>query len=599
MEFDLGGEAVTLLQFTQLNTSDTLPEYYETEVYADAHVASSDPWDSFYDVHHDQQPGFRDGVPDIMSGISSMEVSAIPSANPPPVPTTVQQPSAYFRSADSYGMHSTEPQVSPSYFLNQQQQYCSNDYVPPQAVSPPVSAITSGGYDSPPVGLDGIELLLNDSMGSADLGPQPVRMPRLGEEPPRKESAYSSNLLVSQFGMRCASHSPSDMMRNKSDTLKATRRIRNMSSKISRNTIKRASSPMFPDYSTPLSSLGLSRHPSISSLSSSTKSDPFSNIATSVRSDPGPYQIQHSMSGDFAVEHSPVTSQENSPKFVYSSTGSLSQNVPVSDDTSSRACIELAMPVKFAKKITDLDKKILRLQAERSKIIEKVHTRSNEDNFDNYLLAEKSSENGRVHLYICPLGIHALDEPLYEEANMILRKVGGLFFDYQSAVNDLRNICCKGMVHLPDISTCFAYIKSLLNENQKTNLVISTGGLYKIQLDVNPNKSQTDVIVPTKFLESLGVANEVIRCAQHITKVYQTIQMQLRQVRQMAAAKLDQCDSICQKVGIMDRERRTHIKSVLDGNCTIMASAERVWPQYYQIALNTIKTITACIHPSV
>ena len=264
------------------------------------------------------------------------------------------------------------------------------------------------------------------------------------------------------------------------------------------------------------------------------------------------------------------------------------------------------MPVKFSKKISELDKKIWRLQAERSKLLEKAHqTKSigpmdevHEGHFDSRILTEKSSEIGKVHLYVFPLGIHAIDEPIYEEANMILRQVGGLFFDYKSAVDNLRSICCKGMVRLPDISTCFAYIKSLLNENQKLKLVNSIGGLYRIQLDLEESApGQTDGIVPTEFVESLRVANEVMRCAQHITKVYTTVQMQVQQVRQMAAAKFDRYESICQDLGIMDRERRTQIKSVLEGNCTIMASAERVWPQYYQIATETIRTITGCIHP--
>lgn len=608
MEFDLGGEAVTLLHFTPLSTSDT---YYGAN-YTDSHTnehsrSSAGHWDtsnSYGGLHHSYNTG---EVADVMTGVSSMEVSATPSPIPPPAPATVQsmqqQPSPYFSPSDSYsGMHSTETQACQSpYYMTQSQQY--SDYIhSPQVASPAVS-VTNTGYDSPTVDLETIEMLLN---GGADLGPQPVRLPRLEEEPPRsKESAYSSNLLISQNGVRSTPHSPSDM-RIKSETLKATRRGRSVSSsKSSRGTIKRASSPVFPDYSTPLSSVSLSRHPSITSLCSSTKSDPFSTVAASVRSDPGPYRIQHS-SGDSAID-SPAMSLQNSPKFVFNSSSSSStQNIPVSIDNSSRSCIEIAMPVKFAKKITDLDKKIWRLQAERSKLLEKAHqTKSigpmdgvHEGDFDSRLLTEKSSEIGRVHLYVFPLGIHAIDEQLYEEANMILRQVGGLFFDYQSAVDNLRSICCKGMVRLPDISTCFAYIKSLLNVNQKLKLVNSIGGLYKIQLDLEESvPGQMDGIVPTEFVESLRVANEVMRCAQHITKVYPTVHMQLQQVRQMAAAKFDRCDSICQELGIMDRERRTQIKSVLDGNCTIMASAERVWPQYYQIATETIRTITGCIHP--
>ena len=566
MEFG-GAQGVTLVHVAPLDISDRYSQCYGLQGYghpvANLAAGGDQPAPVFGNMHANY---------DSMAG--PMEVSTTPSPNPPPAPTTMhqQQLSPYY--CPEYSMeHNCQ---SPYDFIPQNPPY-SADYIHSPRVGHPAVSVC----DSQSVDLNGLDMLLKE----ADLGPQPVRAPRIDRDtPPRtKEPAYSPTLIP-----------PIQLP-------KATRRHRPTSSL--KSTI-RQSPPIFPPgSSTPLSSVSLSRHESLTSICSSTKSDAYSIVAPSVRSDPGPYRLQQSNGIDSAIDSPTVMSAQGSPRFEYSSTTSSTQSLPVPAESSSRSCMEVAMPMKLARKITDLDKKILKLQADRSKLLEKAHQNkssssfdgvSDDMNIDTRMLMEKSSEVGRVHLYIVPLGVHVLDEPLYEDANAILRQVGGLYFDYQSAVDNLRSICCKGMVRLPDISTCFAYIKSLLSENQKLKLENSATG-YRIQLDLDsavPNQE-----VPTEFVKSLGVANEVMRCAQQITKAYTTLQMQLQQVRQTAAAKSDQCDSICQSLGIIDRERRTQIKSVLEGNCTIMSTVERVWPQYYQVAMETIKTITECIHP--
>ncbi len=584
MEFDFKGGEVTLLQFTPLN--DSYSYGYEQQQSVDQSQYNG---------------GFSNTTVADATAVKSMDMSATPSPNPPPAPTAMQHPELpqYYCQADQYAMD-TNCQ-SPYNYMNQQPptQGSYNDYIhSPQIGSPAVSATS---YDSQSVDLNSIDMLLNDPMG-ADLGPQPIRLPRLQEEPPRtKESAYSSTLFFPQrsASSRSNPHSP--------NTLKSSRKHRsNVSNTSLKSLSKRVSSPIFPDYSTPLSSVSLSRYPSVTSLCSSTKSDPFSNIAPSVRSDPGPYRIHtNNNCGDSAINSPSIMSAQDSPRFMFTSTESSTQNIPTSTENSSRSCMEIAMPMKLARKITDLDKKILKLQADRSKLLEKAHQGKSASpldgkmDVDTRMITEKSSEIGRIHLYIMPLGIHALDEPLYEDANVLLRQVGGLYFDYQSSVDNLRSVCCKGMVHLPEISTCFAYIKSLLNENQSLKLGNTPTGLYRIQLDLDSTASgQADTgTVPIEFVESLQVANQVLQCAQKITKAYPTVQMRLQQVRQMASTKADGCDVVCQNLGIVDRERRTQIKSVLEGNCTIMSSVERVWPRYYQVATETIKTITECIHP--
>lgn len=481
-----------------------------------------------------------------------------------------------------------------------------------QAVSPAVSLAATSYQDEP---ID-FESLLNVPV---DLGPQPVRIPRVEEEPPRnKESAYASPQnagWLASPGTHSNPHSPPQDVRHRTLNIEKTRTSakssRNrQSSKSPRNMIKRATSPVFPDHSTPLSSVSLSRQPSLTSLScSSSISEPFSAISVA-QSDPGP-RVQHDFQQDSAI-HSPAMSLQDSPRFIF---GSSEASSPQLNNKSSRTCMELEMPQKYVRKIADLDKRILKLQAERAKILEKAHQTNpagtgpkavvGRSDVDSWLLNYKDTDIGKVPLYVFPVGIQDLDDPLYEAANSILRHVGGLYFDLKSSIDNLRNICCKGVFILAEISTCFAYIKSLLQENQKLKLSSTvTTGTYRIQLESDSGMGDgteteySDGTVPQEFIAALNAANDILRCAQKISSSYSSVQMELQQVRQMASKKAAEFESTCNKYGIGDRERKNQIKSVQDGNVTTLASAERVWPQYYQVATETIRTITECIHPT-
>lgn len=450
---------------------------------------------------------------------------------------------------------------------------------------------------------------------SVDVGPPPVHLPCL-EAPVTIDTtcntgdpSYSSPGASFYTGPQSTPHSPmsvGETGHHKIYSFNKTSYSKNRT-KTSRGGVMRATSPMFPDQSTPLSRL--KRQPSTSSITSSNRSlDQLSTFSVSVKSDPGIYSLQNN-NCDSNV-NSPSVGQGSPAGFEFSSSnGSTPQSrsgsrMQGSPEGSSRSCLELEMPSKYARRINDLDRKILKLQAERSKVLEKAHQNKSSTgpradlwhtDVDAWMFPEKLTEVGKAHLYIFPLGIHELDDALYDDANTLLRQVGGFYLDLQTSINILRSMCCKGMFLNAEISTCFAYIKSLLHENQNLKLSNSQG-VYSIQLD--SEEGLADEVLAVEFSEALAAANNVLRCAQHITISYINVQAQLQKMRQVAASKVDNCSSICQKLGVADRERRSQIRAALEGNCTTMASAERVWPQYYQTATQTIKTITECIHPS-
>lgn len=361
----------------------------------------------------------------------------------------------------------------------------------------------------------------------------------------------------------------------------------------------RSSKPVFPTESVPLQEV-FRRPPSATPSITSTRSDPFDTRSTcrsiGAISDPG-----------YACSVKSMHSRDSGTGSVCSAPGGLLHNQSIEDfgdapgeaKNSTKACMEVEMNMKEVKKIIELDKKILKLQAERSKLVEKAQqsTARAESPSEQYggTVGKPLAELVRVHLFFVPIGIHLLDEPVFEEANTLLRSIGGKYFDLEQAIASLRDICCKGMVAVPDFSTCFAYIKSLLQETQRLQLT-NNGGIYQIKLDTGTSGSSQPV--PQEFNEALSIANCVLRAAQAITHSYHKIQMKLQKVQGMARDRSQACDSLCQQIGLMDRDRRGQIKAVMDGNFATVSTAVRVWPQYYGAATETIRSITHCIHPS-
>ena len=492
-------------------------------------------------------------------------------------------------------------------------------YTPSQASSPAMS-ITGAEFDDLDLG-PGFNVLSH----SANPGPPPCSqataaaaaavhhhhhmmepmLPSEVEQPPNKIKKEAAGHTFSSFGGSGKSRygcgaGGAQTMPYSADHKSGKRGGR---SKYSTRSFPRATSPMFPDQSTPLSSL--SRQPSISSLSTSSTS--YSAPAKSVRSDPGTYR--HEIHTDSAI-HSPANSLLDSPKFNFLGPDGVESptTTTTQPESASRSCLEVEMPAKYSREIYKLDKKILELQAKRSKLLEKAKSFGTgpmphigrEDSIMelHWNGMDKPSDIGKVLLYIFPLGIREFDEPVYEEANSILRQVGGLYFDLQRALTNLREICCKGSILTPEISTCFAYIHSLLNVNQRLKLSELANGIYKIQLDLENGITDGSVPHAQEFNIALNAANEVLMAAQHITQLYSTMQMNLQKVKQRASDKVANFEQICGKLGIVAGERKNHIRTVLEGYSSAVESAGRVWQQYYQVATDTISTITECIHPS-
>ena len=405
----------------------------------------------------------------------------------------------------------------------------------------------------------------------------------------------ASPRLQHQLSMRVLSSSPSSRPSGRTARLI-------MNGGAQRNQQVRSSKPIFPTESVPLQQVSRrERPPSATPSVFSTRSDPFDTgsicASIGVASDPGyAYSVRSRDSGTGSVCSAPGILDSSSP-------GEFLEDLAPEATPSTKACMEVEMNVKEVKRIFDLDKKILKMQAERAKLIEKATQNtaraaaadSPSEKYGGEIM--KPHELVRVHLFFVPVGIHVLDEPVFEEANSLLRKIGGKYVDLERAIATLRHICCKGMAVVPDFSTCFAYIKSLLHETQRLQLSDS-GRFYRIELDNSVGRGAPQQTVPQEFTDALAMANRVLHAAQSITHTYHTIQIYLQKVQGMARERSESCEALCQQIGLTDRDRRSQIQAVMDGNFAMLSTALRVWPQYHRAATETIRAITHCIHPS-
>lgn len=486
-----------------------------------------------------------------------------------------------------------------------------------QIVNPPSSTLHPGdGYESqlylpqppstyPSFDLDELENLFG--VPSADVergGFGATTLESVEEELPVKRPACSTQPAVHAHPSNAVSpgqQRPSRLQHSLSMRIvsspRPARASRPQSSRNQRDLI-RVSKPVFPTESVPLQEVSRrERPPSVTPSLSSTRSDPFDTLSSrrsvGAISDPGAYSVKSLPSCDSGTD-----SVCSAPGGLLRSTGNFSESFAGDFDFAPRHCMEVEMHIRHVRKIIELDKKILKLQAERSRLVERAQqstARVDSPSEEKRTLMDKPGEIGRVHLFFVPIGIHPIDEPIFEEANSLLRTIGGMYFDLERAIATLRNICCKGMLVVPDFSTCFAYMKSLLQETQRLQLSNSRG-TYQIHVDLGAGKSQP---VPQEFTDALAMANRVLQAAQTITQSYHHIQMQLQRVQGMARDQTQLCDSICQNIGLMDRDRRGQIKAVMDGNYATVTTAVRVWPHYYEAATETIKAITDCIHPPI
>ena len=401
----------------------------------------------------------------------------------------------------------------------------------------------------------------------------------------KEGSAYSPR----REGHRSRVAPPSKMGRNAS---KSTRMVRT----------KR---PVFPESSTPLSELKSFSSTSLSSKSSTVMSD--GSYPGTFASDPGQCdvsdaarvnpaedkQIQQFIAEVLKPRKKLYLEQDDeSEKSASLSPVALCESpVPPMPSSISKSALKIEMPTRYVKKITDLDRKILKLQAERAKLLEKGQSKVGDDlesSFEGRRGSIDNKSSVQVHYYA--VGIPQLDGACYNEGNFLLSNIGGINNDYRMAIE---NLCekCNEKKSSENISNCLLYMKTLLVGHQSLKLHQMEGSLY--QLLVQPDDPQ---MICHDLSQALAAANELLKITQQIVGSSTIVENRLKLVIETVQQLVQSCEATCDHLGIVD-ERRAQIKNVLEGNQIALETALRLWPKSSLAAKNTLQAITNSMHP--
>lgn len=380
------------------------------------------------------------------------------------------------------------------------------------------------------------------------------------------------------------------------------------SSKSSRNASKysrvvRTKRPVFPESSTPLSELKSYSSTSLSSKSSTVLSD--GSYPGTFASDPGHCDISEAGRVNPAEEKQIeqfITEVLKPRKKLYhedefEKSVSLSP-VPFCESpgsplppSTSKSALKIEMPVRYVKKITDLDRKILKLQAERAKLLEKGQSKVGDD-LESSIEGRRGSMDTKssVQVHYYAVGIPELDGACYNEGNFLLTSIGGINNDYKVAVD---NLCekCNEKKSCENISNCLLHMKTLLVRHQSLRLHQMDGGLY--QLLVQPDDPQ---MICHDLLQALAAANELLKITQQIVGSSTVVENRLKLVIETVCQLVQSCEATCDHLGIID-ERKIQIKNVLEGNQIALETALRLWPKSSSMAKNTLQAITNSMHP--
>ena len=319
----------------------------------------------------------------------------------------------------------------------------------------------------------------------------------------------------------------------------------------SKTLIRRTTSPVFPSHSIPVSTIG--RRPI----------SPFSMSSSLGRTT------------DITQLPNPAYTTEKEHSFV-----------PISP-----MCIRLHHP--YLQQLEDIDKKILKLNAERGNLLKLAHEKS-------YLAVPLKSNSTKREKGIVNLSLSSVDQlriienGLVEDANMLFLNIGGLHSSLEAAIEKFISLCSSGQSSVTTITDCFPYIHSLLPQEMRLKLQELPGTKF-VQVEYC-SSSPSPTTMPTTqstSLSSLQVAldavNEMIQYAQLMQHHSTVFDSRLISLYNRVQEIFDSLDQVCFDSSM---ERRGNMRAVIEGNLSVLLAVQQIWQQCCQKGMETLSCIT-------
>lgn len=336
-------------------------------------------------------------------------------------------------------------------------------------------------------------------------------------------------------------------------------------------------SPIFPSCSTPIAMIGQQSHAN--------------------KHEPQTLSPSRTLSSDCLLLPSAIHKMPNittgAITGVSTNISSLSITASTHQTTSNRS-LSILTNQSTMQQLKDIESKILKLQAERGRLLKSAEERSQQLSGAQYICPSRGPSIG---LYLSSIEqLRDLENGLIEEGNLLMYKIGRLYSTLDSAIENTISLCSSGQPLIHKFSECFPYINSLLASEKETIKIVecpndTVNGSIQLELCHHDKHTSSSSGSLSIVLENL---NKVINCSQlvqvharEITQALKTIKCKLQEIRDSG---LEVCATSI--------ESRVSAQAVTDGNLAVVNAAQIIWERTIQYGATTITTITKSLSNS-
>ena len=282
-------------------------------------------------------------------------------------------------------------------------------------------------------------------------------------------------------------------------------------------------------------------------------------------------------------QHNPPnsTAQQIMPK----STGDfLNLKLELGASNLTKKSLSVSMHHQSLQQLKDIEIKILKLQAERGRLLKTAHERSHLS--EACVCPLKREET--LNLYLSSVEqLREVENGLIEDGNTLMFKIGSLYSSLDRAVEKCISLCSSGHSSISCIADCFPYVNSLVSATKGTKVKLLEHSDTKfIQLECSPSKQSSS---PDSLHIVFNALNDIMYHAQLIqhhgketATMLQTLQSRIQHILANLGEILQDCSL----------ESQACIQAVVEGNISVLSAVQQVWEKCCQFGADSVATIT-------
>ena len=295
-----------------------------------------------------------------------------------------------------------------------------------------------------------------------------------------------------------------------------------------------------------------------------------------------------SMIGQCGVQsRSPATTTKIS--LTKQSKDKLPKSIASTDQTYMSLSIVLQHSQSM-QQLKDIETKILRLQADRGRLLKLAQERSHLGRARLCPQRNRHSDNS-LNLYLSTVEQYRhVENGLIEDGNCLTFKIGELYSSLDCAIERCVSLCSSGQSSINDISDCFPYINSLFSAEKCTTKV-------RVQLEHESNFIHLELCNSSTTSSSssdgsqiiLDTLNQILYHSQTIQQYSNEITRSLQSLKTKIQEMLNKIEETMKSSSL---ETKLCIQSVIEGNLSVVCAMQQIWERTEKYGMETLATIT-------